>query len=177
MADTLEIVLHRVSREERPDGTVILRSDLELGPVARTTLDWLNRWATEAPDRVFVAERRGDGWREVAYAEMARLVRAAAAGLLARGIGYGDPIVVLSGPSVDHAVLALAAQTIGAPLVPLAEQYSLLPEARPRLRYCAGKVRPAMVYAADAEAYGPALALDVFEGVQKVASRAAGGGA
>ena len=176
MAETLEIVPHRVRREERPDGTIILRSGLELGPVARTTLDWLYRWAGEAPERVFVAERSGDGWREVAYAEMARLARAAAEGLLARGIGYGSPIVVLSGPSVDHAILALAAQTVGAPLVPLAEQYSLLPEAWPRLRYCAGKVRPAMVYAADAEAYGEALALDVFDGARKVASRAAGNG-
>ncbi len=168
-------VPHRVVREERRDGTIFLQSGLELGPVAHTTVDWLNRWATEAPDRVFIAERSGDGWREVTYSEMAQLVRAAAEGLLARGIGYGSPVVVLSGPSVDHAILALAAQTVGAPLVPLAEQYSLLPEARPRLRYCTGKVRPAMVYAADAEAYGPALALDIFDGVQKFASRAGGG--
>ena len=168
-------VPHRVIREERPDGTMLLRSDLELGPVARTTVDWLNRWAAEAPERVFIAERSGNGWREVAYSEMAHLVRAAAAGLLARGIGYGSPVIVLSGPSVDHAILALAAQTVGAPLVPLAEQYSLLAEARPKLRYCASKVHPAMVYAADAEAYGPALALDIFDGVQKFASRAAGG--
>jgi len=173
---TTGCVPHRVIREERPDGTILLRSGLELGPVARTTLDWLNRWAADAPDRVFVAERSGDGWREVTYSEMAQSVRSAAQGLLARGIGYGSPVVVLSGPSVDHAILTLAAQAIGAPLVPLAEQYSLLPEARPRLRYCAGKVRPAMVYAADAEAYGPALALDIFEGMHKVATRTAGNG-
>ena len=176
MSRSPEIQPHAVIRDERPDGTILMRSGLDLGPVARTTLDWLNRWAGEAPDRVFVAERSGDGWREVTYSEMAQQVRAAAAGLLARGIGYGSPVVVLSGPSVDHAVLALAAQTVGAPLVPLAEQYSLLPEARPRLRYCAGKVRPAMVYAAHAEAYRAALALDIFDGVQKVASGGDGAG-
>ncbi len=174
MSRSPEIQPHTVIRDERPDGTILMRSGLDLGPVARTTLDWLNRWAGEAPYRVFVAERSGDGWHEITYSEMAEQVRAAAEGLLARGIGYGSPVVVLSGPSVDHAVLALAAQSIGAPLVPLAEQYSLLPEARPRLRYCAGKVRPAMVYAAHAEAYGAALALDIFEGVRKVASGGAG---
>ena len=68
------------------------------------------------------------------------------------------------------------AQTVGAPLVPLAEQYSLLPEARPRLLYCASKVRPAMVYAADAGAYGPALGLDIFHGVHRVASGGDGAG-
>ncbi len=39
MAATAEIVPHRVRRQERHDGTVILHSELELGPVARTTLD------------------------------------------------------------------------------------------------------------------------------------------
>ena len=176
MSGSTQIQPHAVRREERPDGTIVLRSGLDLGPVARTTVDWLHRWARETPKNVFVAERSGDGWREVTYSEMAERVRAAAEGLLARGIGHGSPIVVLSGPSVDHAILALAAQTVGAPLVPLAEQYSLLPEARPRLLYCASKVRPAMVYAADAGAYGPALGLDIFHGVHRVASGGDGAG-
>ncbi len=177
LAPSADYAAHRVVREDRPDGAVVLRSGRELGPVARTTLDWLRRWAAEAPGRVFIGERSGGGWREVAYRETAQMVRAAAEELLARGIGPGRSVVVLSGPSIEHAVLTLGAQTVGAVVVPLAEQYSLIPEARSRLRFCAAKVRPAMVYAADAEAYGPALALDVFDGACKVAGRGAGGAA
>ncbi|MFT7593712.1 MAG: feruloyl-CoA synthase [Paracoccaceae bacterium] len=161
---------HQVAREDRPDGSVILRSDLPLGPVARNTGEWLHRWAADAPTRVFIAERDGVGWREETYASMLDKVRAVAASLLERGLGPGKSIVVLSGPSVDHGILALAAQYIGAPIVPLAEQYSMIPDAHPRLIYTAGKVRPAMVYASNADTFGPALALDVFDGVEKVVS-------
>lgn len=161
---------HQVTREDRADGVVILRSGLPLGPVARNTGEWLHRWAAEAPTRVFLAERDGAGWREETYASMLDKVRGVAASLLGRGMGPGKCIVVLSGPSVDHGILALAAQYIGAPIVPLAEQYSMIPDAHPRLTYTAGKVRPAMVYASNADAFGPALALDVFNGVEKVVS-------
>lgn len=170
----IEVRRHDVTREDRADGSIVLGSGHALGPVARTALDWLDRWETEAPERVFVGERSGAGWREASYAETAAAVRAVAAGLLGRGIGPGDRIAVLSGPSVDHAILALAAQTIGAVLVPLAEQYSLVGEARGRLVYCARKMRPALVYAADAERFGAALALEVFDRVPVLASATAG---
>jgi len=162
---------HRVNRKDRDDGTIILSSGLDLGPVARNTGEWLHRWADEAPDREFLAERSGDGWRVESYGAMLGKVRAVAASLLARGLGPGTPIVALSGPGVDHGILALAAQYIGAPIVPLAEQYSLIPDAHPRLIYAVQKVRPAMIYAVDGAQFSAALALPEFDGIQKVASR------
>ena len=48
---------HDAVREERPDGSILLRSRVPLGPVVRNTGAWLHRWAQEAPDRVFLAER------------------------------------------------------------------------------------------------------------------------
>jgi len=74
-----------------------------------------------------------------------------------RGIGPATPIAVLSGPGIDHAIVMLAAHYIGAPIVPLAEQYSLLPEAAERLDYCIRKIRPTLVYARDGEKFGNAL--------------------
>ena len=176
MANTAEYLPHSVNVDTRPDGTIILSSGLDLGPVAKNTGEWLHRWAREVPGRVFIAERDGDGWREVTYGETLAGVRAVAAALLGRGLGPDKPVVVLSGPSVDHAILTLAAQYIGAPTVPLAEQYSLIPEARGRLRYCVNKVHPAMVFAADGAAYNDALNLDIFDGVTKVVSKNAGDG-
>lgn len=163
---------HSVLREDREGGTVILRSGLALGEVVNDTNVWLRRWAKAEPDRVFLAERRGDGWREMTFAAMWQATRAVAQGLLDHGIGPGDAVVVLSGPSVDHGILMQACQMIGAAIVPLAEQYALIPAAQPRLDYCAGKVRAAMVYAASAEAFGPAMARPVFEDALKVTSDA-----
>ena len=167
----LNYIPHDVVREDRSDGSILLRSGVPLGPVAKNTGVWLHEWAEKSPDRVFIAERSGEGWRELRYAELLQQVRAVAASLLSRGLGPERPICVISGNSVDHAVLALAGQYVGVPIVPLAEQYSLVPDAYPRLQYAIETVRPAMVFADDATAYGPALALDLMNGIEKVVAR------
>jgi feruloyl-CoA synthase len=168
---------HDVVREDRPDGSILLRSRVLLGPVVRNTGAWLHRWAQEAPDRVFLAERSGQGWREVRYADALSQVRSLASSLLGRGLGPETPIVIMSGNSVDHGLLALAAQYVGVPLVPLAEQYSLVPDAYPRLQYAVETVRPKMVFADDGAAYDAALALPFLDGIEKVVARNGAGGA
>ncbi|MGC1442603.1 MAG: AMP-binding protein [Burkholderiaceae bacterium] len=164
-------VMHQVRRQDLPDGKLLLRSELPLGPVAKNTGEWLHRWANEAPNRAFLMERSGPGWREISYAETLQQVQSLASAMLARGMGPGTPIVVLSGAGIDHGVLQLAAQYIGVPIAPLAEQYSLIPEARPRLVHCVNKIKPAMVFAENGEAFGNALQLDIFDDVEKVVSR------
>lgn len=168
---------HKVTLEARDDGALLYRSAYRLGPVARRTGDWLHRWAEETPDRVFLAERSGAGWRSVTYAEALDQVRAIAAALLARGLGPESPVMILSGNGVDHGLLALAGQYAGVPVVPVAEQYSLIPGAHGRLRHAVELIRPAMVYAVDAAQYGEGLGLDIFQSVEIVASRPQGSGA
>src|ERR1700758_1524060 len=46
-----------VAKEQRPDGSVILRSRVPLQEFARCVGDWLELWAASAPDRLFLAER------------------------------------------------------------------------------------------------------------------------
>lgn len=99
-----------------------------------------------------------------------------AAALAGRGMGADTPIAILSGASVNHAVLNMAAQYAGVPVVPLAEQYSLVPAAHGRLVHAMQTVRPRMVFAERADPYGPALALACMEGTERVCSDAAGGG-
>lgn len=167
---------HSLQVESRDDGTLILSSGLELGPVVDKTTDWLHRWAVEAPDRVFLAERDGKGWRTVTYAQTLDMVRRIAASLLARGMGPETPVVVMSGPSVNHGLLVLATQYIGMPLVPLAEQYALIPEAHSRLLYAVEKTSPAMVFAEDGKAFGAALALPELAGLDKIVAHSGAAG-
>ena len=58
----------------------------------------------------------------------------------------------------------------------MAEQYALSPGAHPVLERIAGMIAPRMVFADDAARYGAALALPVFDGVEKLASRGATAG-
>lgn len=167
---------HSVRREDRADGTILLRSGYAMRDAVRCSGDWIDGWAAKSPGAVFLAERSGAGWREVTYAETREVVRALAAGLLARGLGATTPILVISGNGVDHGLLTLAAQYAGIPTVPLAEQYALIPGARKQLVHCAELVRPGMVFADDGARYADALALEVLDGIEKVVAANPGPG-
>lgn len=161
---------HAITRTVRDGGRMLLTSDYALNDCAEKSGEWLHHWASTAPDRVFLAERSGDGWREDSYATTLQQVRALAAALLGRGMGPATPILVMSGNSVDHGLLSLAAQYIGAPIVPIAEQYSLIEAAHPRLVHAIELVRPKLAYVCDAKQYSAALALDAMAGIEVIAS-------
>ncbi|WP_417207286.1 feruloyl-CoA synthase [Antarctobacter sp.] len=162
---------HSVTREDRADGTILLRSGHAMTAPATRTGDWLDHWSEITPHAVFLAERSGGGWREVTYGEARDAVRLIAASLLARGMNADTPILILSGNGVDHGLLTLAAQYVGVPTVPLAEQYALIPGAWPQLEHCAQLVKPAMVFADDGARFATALAHDLFDGVERVVAR------
>ena len=161
---------HDVSSERRGDGTLLLRSNAEMGDVVDTSADWLHRWSVEAPERIFLAERSGAGWREETYQSTLQKVRAIAASLLARGMGPDTPILIMSGNGVDHGLLTLAAHYVGVPTAPIAEQYALIPAARERLEHAISLVNPRMAYVVDADKFAHAITIDALAGVEIVAS-------
>jgi acyl-CoA synthetase (AMP-forming)/AMP-acid ligase II len=103
------------------------------------------------------------GWRAESYLASLEKIGALAESLLARGMNAQTPIFIMPGNSVDHALLSLAAQYIGVPTVPVAEQYSLIPGAYPRLIEAVQMVRPAMAYVDDADRFAEPIALNVFD--------------
>ena len=155
---------------------MIMSSGLTLDPVVQNTGEWLHRWAAETPDAVFLAERSGPGWNKLKYGDALSQVQSVAAGLLDHGVGPGEKIIILSGPGIKHGILKLAAQYIGVATVPVAEQYSLIPDAQPRLIHIAEKICPAMVFAEDAEKFARGLALPQFDNALKVVGGLAGTG-
>ena len=161
---------HKVKREDRPGGEIILTSGHDLPEPASNTGQWLHQWAHNAPGRVFLAERSGDGWREESYAEVLEMVRGIAASLVAMGLSERKPVLIISGNGVDHGILALATQYVGIPSMPVAEQYALIPQAHDRLRHACQLIRPGLVYAVDGEKYAGALALEEFAGIPKLVS-------
>ena len=94
-----------IQREVRDDGTQYLRSAVTLGDdYARCVGDWLEHWAQETPDAVFLAERGSDGeWQRLSYAEVRSKVVAIASWLLSHKLSAERPIVILSDNSVEHA--------------------------------------------------------------------------
>ena len=162
---------HSVRFRQADDSTIYLESGYELDEYPANTGVWLHHWAEQTPDTVFLAERNNQGWREVSYAETLKQVKGLASGMLEQGIEPGQIILILSGNSIDHGLLSLAAQYVGLVTVPLAEQYSLIPEAHDRLRYIADKVSPSLVYVADSYQFESALALDCLKNVPVLTSK------
>ena len=112
---------------------------------------------------------RAQGGKTLCYGEALAKVQSVAAGLIDHGIKPGDKIIILSGPSITHGILKLAAQYIGVATVPVAEQYSLIPDALPRLVDIAEKTQPAMVFTEDADKFARGIGLPQFDNVVKVA--------
>ncbi|MDP5365787.1 MAG: AMP-binding protein [Paracoccaceae bacterium] len=161
----------QVASETRADGRILLRSAHALGPVANTTGDWLHRWAEQTPDAVFLAERSGAGWRELDYRSALQMVQALGGWLIGQGFARTGPVLMLSGNSVDHGLLALAAQYVGMANVPVAEQYALIPGAHDRLSHIVQAVRPSLIHVDDPATCAAALDLPALAGIPVITSR------
>lgn len=147
----------KVASETRADGTIIVWREDRLEPYPERMTDRLVHWASAAPDRPWMAEREGEGWRTLTYGECLATVRRLAQALLDRGLSAERPLLILSGNDVEHALLALAAQYAGVPVAPLSPAYSLLSRDFAKLRDVAAQITPGLVFAADGEAFAPAL--------------------
>jgi feruloyl-CoA synthase len=145
--------------ETRADGTIYARNPLPLGRYATSITDRLELWAEGTPHRTFLARRGADGsWQELTYQETLRRVRAVSQALLDRELSPDRPLVILSGNSLEHAVLALAAMHVGVPYAPLAPAYSLLARDYTTLHALWKSLRPGLVFAAEGARFERALA-------------------
>ena len=112
--DTNLLAPARAVVESRSDGAFILRSPEPLQPYARCIGEWLERWAREAPGRTFLAERDGDGWFRLSYAEARQRVGSLAQSLLDLGeAGEMDlkPADLQNGFFIGNAARGLVAAT------------------------------------------------------------------
>jgi len=161
-----------VEVERRPDGTRVVRNREPLGAYAARLTDHLERWADEAPERTLLAERAGEDWRRVSYAQALGAARAIGAALVARGLSAERGVAILSENAVDHALLGLGALYAGIPYAPISTAYSLISNDHRKLRDVLGVVTPGLVYAADGARYAAAIAAAVPGDAELVTSTA-----
>jgi feruloyl-CoA synthase len=152
----------KVTIERRHDGTIYLRPTRELGDYPARITDRLHHWAEVAPDRVFMAERNaGGGWRQITYAELLTASRHIASALIKRGLSAERPVVILSGNSIDHALVGFGALYAGVPYCPVSTAYSLISRDYGKLSYVMKLLTPGLVFADDAQKFSAALAANV----------------
>ena len=163
-----------ISAERRADGTIYLRPKRALGEYPVRLTDRLHHWARTEPHRIFMAERRADGgWRQITYAQLMTATRQLASALLARDLSAEKPIVILSGNSIDHALVAFGALYAGIPFCPVSPAYSLMSKDYGKLSYLMKLLTPGLVFADDAGKFADALLGNVPAATEIAASRGA----
>ena len=156
------------------NGVTYLESPFPLAAYAVKLTERLELWAAAAPDRTFLAERNASGdWRRVSYRETLAAVRNLAQAILDRQLSPDRPIVILSGNSIDHALLALAAMYVGVLYAPVAPAYSLQAREFTTLRQIFGRMQPGLVFAAEGAAFERALKDTLPPGCELVVSTSA----
>src|SRR4051794_3984648 len=157
--------------ERRDDGTIYLRPKAQLRDYPVRITDRLHHWAAVTPDRVFMAERNAArGWRQITYSELLTSARHIASALLARGLSAEKPIVILSGNSIDHALIAFGALYAGIPFCPVSPAYSLISRDYGKLGFLMKLLTPGLVFADDASKFADALVANVPLGTEIAAS-------
>ena len=158
--------------ERRANGELLIRTSQPIGSYHATLSEPLEYWAKAAPDRVFLAQRDAqNNWRTLTYAQVLSEVKRIAASLLRRGLSAEKPIVIISGNSIEHALLALAAMHAGIPYAPVSPAYSLMSSDFGKLRMIIDLLTPGMVFAADGGAFGKAIAACVPENCELVVTQ------
>lgn len=163
----------KVEIERRDDGTIILRNPHTMADPHVNVVAPLRQWAEEAPDRDFLVERGPDGaWVHLTYKAANTCVNAVAQALLDRDMGLGGrnhgPVMILSGNSIEHALMTYGAILAGVAVAPVSRSYSLMSSDFAKLKYVFELVEPKMIFVQDGQMFSPALdALDL-DGVEIV---------
>ncbi len=148
-----------VAREDRDDGSIVLRAREPLGPHDRNLARMFRSAVERAPDRLFMAERdAGGAWAGVTYAQARGKVDALAQALIDRGLSAERPLMALSGNAVDLGLLKVACYTAGIPVAPISVAYSLQSQDHAKLKYINELLTPGLVYVSDTAPFGKALA-------------------
>jgi feruloyl-CoA synthase len=149
----------RFDIETRDDGTILMQQADPLPAHMPTLADYFDKWADATPDQVWIAQREAGGdWRRITYGDGRDAARRIGASLLTMGLGPNKPLLILSGNSLQHALLAAACFYVGIPYAPVSPAYSLISKDHGKLRDIAALLKPGAVYAEDGMAFAPAIA-------------------
>lgn len=145
-----------------PDGGFELMSPHKLGPYPTNITERLVDTARRDPSRVLIAQRVKDAtangdWRKMTYGQVLDAVERIGQSLVDRGLSAERPLAILSGSSIEHALLAFAALHVGVPYVSVTPNYSLLSPDLAKLKYVLALLTPGLVFAADGALFAHAL--------------------
>jgi feruloyl-CoA synthase len=158
----------------KPDGTIYIESRHPLGAMHRSIIHLFEEKAALHPERRLLGERvpQPDGktgdWRFITYGEANAHANAIAQAMLDRGLGPDAPLMVLSGNSIRHMVMMLAAMKARVPIAPVSVAYSVMSGDHGKLRHVFETTQPKMIFAEQGPVFARALAALPLDGIEVV---------
>ena len=166
----IEWLKRDIAVERRGDGVIVLQSRIPLKPYEKHIPASLSKWARERADRVWLAQRAGSDrqWRKLCYAEAKLTVDALTQGLLDLKLKPESPVAILSGNSIEHALMTMAAMQARFPAAPVSPAYSLMSHDHAKPKYLFDLIKPAVVMVQDGPTFEKALKTLPLDGVTVV---------
>lgn len=146
--------------EWRDDGCVLVRSKHPPADVPSNMAAILRDRSERHPDRMWLLQREpGHGpWTGVTYGDARRAADSIGQWLVDQGLSSDDAVMVISGNSLEHALLMLGCYTAGVPIAPVSAAYSLMSQDHEKLLHCFGKIGAKVVFAKEGQFHAPAIA-------------------
>jgi feruloyl-CoA synthase len=172
----VKVIAAEATFEKNANGCIYIRSPRRLGAYPDKLTQRLEHWAEHVPDRTFLAQRDANGqWRKLTFKQTLGKTRLLAQALLKRRLSPDRPIAILSGNTLEHALLGLAAMYIGVPYAPVAPTYSLASRDFKALKALFFTLQPGLVFVDNASKFEAALHSVTDSGMEVVALEPAQG--
>ena len=147
----------KATLERRDNGELLVHCDYPLGDFGPSVVAFLHRWAAETPGNMWLAQRGADdAWQKISYGAAMAQVNAISQYLLDRGFDDTTPVMVLSGNSIEHAMLSFGAMQIGVPYSAIAQPYSTMGTFK-KLHHVVDLIKPRLILIQDGAPYVDAL--------------------
>lgn len=148
-----------IQRTDLADGSVHLKSSVPLQPRPHRMTERLLHWAATTPDKVFIGQKNKSGqWHTLTYRETLARVERLAHFMLQSKVDVDHPLAILSGNSIEHGLMALAALHVGLPYSALAPPYSLRSTDYAKLRHTIELLTPGLIFVQNGQQYNKAIA-------------------
>jgi feruloyl-CoA synthase len=136
-----------------------LQAENVLEPYGVRLTDRLEHWAKHRPDRTWMARRDAvtKEWVHISYAQAWDKAQRIGQSFLDMGLSVERPVAILSENSLEHALIAVAAMTVGIPYCSVSSAYSLLSQDFEKLKHIFATITPGFVYASDWGKYSKAI--------------------
>lgn len=149
----------QVLSQTRKDGSILVWQAGSLEAYPDRLSDRIRHWAEVDPGRTWMAERNPAGeWARISYGELAEIMPSIGGGLLQLGLSAERPLLILSGNSLEHAVIALSAQFVGVPSAAIAPAYALAGGDYAKLKDVVAQITPGAVFAKQVAPFAASIA-------------------